>query len=209
MLRLPEVARGHTAGPGGGSCVLVADERIGSKNLQYAPAEQTWVRSLDDKFWLGFYNDRPPTEADLKRELQVDGHLVELTSGQKWRIPLARVFPAGTRLPQSMIMGPNGQVQFEIEPGFIEFSGKAEQLWDDFLIQLKWAEGPEKLTKDDEWWLVTEALKLNYHVGADEVNALKLLSTRNFEEVIYAIVDVPTLRKFMAEMNEKKNLEAQ
>ena len=209
IIRLPEVSRGHTAGPGGVGCVLVADKRLGSKNLQFIPAEQTWARSLNDKFWIGFYTDSPPAEAELKRDMQIDGHPVELQPGNKWRIPLARVFPAGTRLPQSMIMVAGGQVQFEIEPGFIEFSKKAERLWDDFLIQIKWAKGEEKLSKEDAWWLVTEALKLNYHVGADEVNALKLLSTRNFEQVICAIVDVPTLYKFMAEMNEKKNLNPQ
>jgi len=188
-----ETAQRHTtAGPGGAECVLLMGAGADTKLLYYRPDQQTWYKSLNDKYWVGFYNDDPPGPDILARKEQISGHEVELGSGQEWTIPCARVFPQGTSLPQALILGPGGKVVAELLPKYAQFSMRAGVLWDDFMRQIGALEGPQQLSAEDEWLLAVEALSFNYRVGPDEINALKLLSTANFTKVTYAIVDVPT-----------------
>ena len=190
--------RGCMTGPGGKPCTLCS---IGAetKELYYKPGEQQWAKSLNGKYHIGHYTDRPPTAAELQRPEQIAGHEVEL-NGEKWRIPLARIFPEGTMLPSSLLMGPEGKLISEIIPLYAEFSARAEKLWKyvSFLIGISGDQAD--VTEEELWLTAAEALGLNYYVGADEVNALKLLTTANMQRIFEAIVDIPTITKLTEEM---------
>lgn len=200
--------RGSEIGPAGKRCILFWAEGPADK-LHFKPAEQVWSESNNGKFHIGYYADDPPTESQLARKDQIAGHRVENSDGQKWLIPTARIFPAGTRLPETLLLGPDNKVYTRPIAKYAEFSRRAEVLWNDFKKQLGWAEGEQELSYADEMLLVIEAISFNYHVGADEINALELLNTKNFEKIIHAIVDIPTLNAKLEEMGEqKKNSQA-
>ena len=195
--------RGSEIGPAGGKCILFWAEGPADK-LVFKPELQVWNKSNNGKFQIGYYTDSPPTEKELARKDQIDGHFVENEDGQKWRIPMARIFPAGTRLPETLLLGPDNKVYTKPIAKYAEFSRRAEVLWEDFKKQLGWVEGEQELDYSDEMLLVIEALSFNYHVGVDEINAMELLNTKNFEKIIHAIVDVPTLNTKLKEMSPGK-----
>lgn len=202
--RAKETQRHITRGPGGGQCTLVCIGDNG-KSLFYKPAEQTWQKSHNGKYWVGFYNDDPPTEQCLRRKMQLAGHYVELTDGGKWLVPVARILSGGSRLPQSLILGSNGQVTTEALPQYAEFSSKVEKLWEDFQIENGWKEGKLQLSIAERMQLAIEALGWNYHVRTEEVNLLKLITSQNLSgEILAAIIDLPTLIEISKELQQHK-----
>jgi len=193
-----------TQGPSGEDCTLImaGDE---ASLLYYKPAEQTWQKGINGKYWVGFYNNDRPTEPALRRTKQLAGHLIELNDGKKWLIPIARIPACGSALPQALILGSKGEVFAKELPQYAMFGAKVETLWEDFKVENKLKEGTPQLTITERMQLVIEAIAWNYHAGPDEVNALKLLTTANLNEALEAILDVPTLLEIIEE-NEKKNL---
>jgi hypothetical protein len=193
VLVSPQTRGNLKNGPGGCGCLLLTNSRE-SKKLQYKPEEQTWRKSNNKKFYIGFYNDEKPTPQELAREEQIDGHYITDLDGNKWLIPCARVFPKGTKLPQALILSPGGKVIRESLDIFVQFSNRAEDLWHDFQIDLGWISGEKILTNEDQWKLAAEAIGFNYRMGPDEINALKIfISEKNMTQIIYAIVDAQTV----------------
>jgi len=200
---LPYCQRYTTKGPGGQACSLISLGEDAGK-LHFKPEQQHWQKSMNDKYWLGFYNDDRPTEKDLRRKRQLAGHEIELIDGGKWLIPIARMISRGSTLPQTLILGKNGEVITEELSEYAEFSSRVGQLWEDFQCENKWKEGEPKLTVTERMQLVIEALAWNYHIGADEVNLLKLITTQNISELLAAIIDVPTLIEAAKQMADEK-----
>ena len=203
----PVNAQRHNAGgPNGTDCMLIV-AGTDATLCGYKPDEQTWTRSISGEYYIGFYNDNRPAPADLAREEQVTGYKVKI-DGCEWVIPLARVFPEGTRLPQTLLMGPEGTVIQKIIPKYAEFAKKAEILWEDMQILLGLAEGKPKLSGAESWLMAAEAFKLNYRVGTDEINALELITTQNIFAIFGAVIDLPTIEKVTKELlkkSQKKN----
>ena len=193
-------------GPGGKACTLW-QYRSASKRLLYKPEQQTWSESLTGGYWTGFYNDEKPTEQELRRDVQLAGHLIELGNGEKWLIPVARFISGGSRLPQSLILGSNGELVTETLPEFAAFGCKVEKLWQDFENEMNQVEAEPLVDAKQRWQLAVEALRLNYFVGADEVNALRLLTTKNLNEIMAAILAVPSWVKMANDNQDAKKKE--
>lgn len=188
------ITRGMMSGPDHRRCTMIADGRCKPDRMNWRPKEQTWKQAENKKFWIGFWNDRKPTEADLRRESMLDGYDIQLGDGGKWRIPIARLYPAGTCLEQTMILS-DGVCKYEVIEKHLQFSRRVEALWDDFQIQAGWKEGDYKLEDPQRYELAAEALKLNYFAGIDEVNMLRLLTTRTIRKALAAILDVPHMEE--------------
>lgn len=194
-------------GPGGGDCTLIC---IGddAKSLYFKPEEQSWQQSLNGKYWVGFYNENKPNEQNLRRKKQLAGHEIELGDGSKWLVPIARIITGGSAMPQSLILGKNGEVFTEKLPQYAQFSAQAEKLWDDFRTETSNKKQEIKLSISERMKFAYEALEWNYLVGTEEINLLKLITTENLHDVLEAIIDIPTLVKVAKEMEaEKKNKE--
>ena len=183
-------------------------------------SQQVWQKSNCGKYYIGFYSDSPPTEKELARDVQITGHPVKLGHGQtqtetqtdtdKWIIPLARIFPAGTKLPQSLILGSNGEVVTETLPKFVRFSAMCEKLWREFEIQIGLAAGEKSMTTAEGFTLATEALAINYRINVDGINILKLFNTQNIAQILLAVIDAQTVQAKMTELvgssqDEKKS----
>ena len=208
VMQAPSATPGG-AGEGTGSGCIFASGRD-DERLRYEPDKQTWSKSINEKgggYWVGFYTDNPPTAADLARDEQIDGHKVKLSDGSEWLVPMARCFPVGTKLPETLILTKEGLGSRPIAK-YAQFSRRAQRMWNSVLHQIGVFEGEldEVIDARDEWILAAEALGLNYYVSAAEINALELLTTTNLAEIVMAVVDMPTYRKWLAEqVDEKKN----
>lgn len=81
-------------GPGGLSGKLVGwiSTAAGSTCLDYRPDKQTWIESVPvdgrerGAYWVGIWNDSPPTESELRRPYTQSGEWVEFAAS-KWKLP--------------------------------------------------------------------------------------------------------------------------
>ncbi len=193
-------------GPDGANVVIVA--AAPAKEVHCDKDKQRWTKSLSDKgggYWIGYWLDSKPTAAELARDEQIDGHRITLSDGSDWLVPMARCFPTGTKLPETLILTKEGLASRPIAR-YAEFSRRAARMWNSILFQIGVFEGEpdEIIDAHDEWQLAAEALGLNYYVGADEINALELLTTANLADIVMAVVDMPTYRKWLAEQVDEK-----
>jgi hypothetical protein len=171
----------------------------------YFQEKQTWIKANGGKFWIGYYNDAKPTAESLMRKEQVNGHYVKLLNGQDWLIPVARLFPEGTILPHSLVLGPDGDIVKEIIPRYAKYSQIGERVWTEFKRQMNWEDVEEDhkpFNEQEEWECAIRALSINYLVGQWEVSALRLLSTNNVQNIFHAIVDIPTMMAVIKSQNE-------
>jgi hypothetical protein len=179
-------------GPGGKIGRIYA---VGEGPVGYYPDTQKWEKVSNDEtdtYWLGVDRD-DFSPSDIERGELIDGHLVTLEDGNKWLIPVARVFPIGTRLPEALILGPGGELVSEVLPRFAQFSKDADRAYDALT-------GEGELSIADAWEIAVKALSLNYKLDRQEVSLLHLLTTTNIMEILKAIVDLPAI----LEMSKKK-----
>ena len=193
-------SRHCSQGPDGSNVVVLGAGA--AREVTYAKEKQRWARSLNDKYWVGYWLEARPTAAELARDDQIDGHRVR-AGGDEWLIPTARVFPVGTRLPEAILLGPGGTVYKRPLEKYAAFSARAEVLWEDFCRQLGWSEGDQEMSPADDVAMVVEAMSLNYRLGEDEVNALELLTTANIEQVLFSIVDAQSLAEHLDGLKKK------
>lgn len=194
--------RPTNSGPGkqSGSIVVITPAHPEAKTPQvgYFPAQQDWQEADKGKFWVGKEKDNPPRPIDLQRTELIDGHYTKLEDGQDWLVPVARVFPQGTMLPQSLILGPNGELVKEILPRYAKLGQRAEKVWLEFKRQmgtLTEGETSESMDLKTQWDIAIEALSINYRLGPWEVSFLNLLTTENISRILSALVDIPSLVK--------------
>lgn len=197
--------RQHSTGPEGVSCMVLS---AGSaKETLYKPAEQVWEKSVTGKYFVGYWTASPPTAEELARASQIEGHIIETDSG-RWKIPLARlVTGASGAIPQRIVIGKGGSIAYEPMAKYADFSKRAEDLWHDYLVSLKVLEEDDLLTEKQMVAFGVEALGFNYHVGTDEINALQIFNTLTFTDMIYAVIDRPTIVAYLdRQEGEKKKL---
>jgi len=210
-------------GPDGANGICVMGAGGTAELCTYEAVKQTWEKKIAGTgagterepepapapdIWIGYWNDKPPVENELRRKVQLAGHKVELRDGEKWLVPVARRFPNGTTLPQSLKLGANGEMVREPLPQYAAFGGRVERFWDDIQRQNGWIEGEADFTEAQQWQLAAEAMGLNYHIGADEINALGLFNQQNLTEILAAVIDWQTVRRVIAaiaEANKKKD----
>ena len=181
-------ARQTAAGPDGAG-LLVCD----AAEPEPAPAYtggQRWARRLDGLAWTGYAADSPPAPEELLREDQVGGHRVLLGDRRQWLVPVARMFPEGTLLPETLVMGPKGLVR-QVAPEYLGLWEDACRLWD----------SGGQLADEEVWQLGARALAVNYRLGADEVNALGLFTSATLGKVAAALVDAPVVEAARAELD--------
>lgn len=185
-------------GPGGENGTIYTN---GKGKTGYYPKEQEWMEVAGESgcYHLGVDRD-PLAPADLERDELIAGHLVTLEDGHDWLIPVARCFPAGTNLPEALILGPDGGLVSEILPRFAKFAEDAERVY------AALGDG-EDMSLTDGWDVAVRALSLNYHLGRHEVSFLKLLTTTNMTLILRAIIDYPTITAAIEDHKKKESLQ--
>jgi len=195
---------GVNTGPDGIGGVVIARSGVGA-SIGYYPEKQTWAQSLCGKYWVGAENANRPGPKDLEREDSIGGHPVILGDGGEWLVPIARAFPEGTRLPQSLIFGPEGKVLARVGEKYARLWADAERVWRDFWNDSvpRGEEPKEKhvyLNYSEQMEIALQALGLNYRLGKDEANLLGILGTDNLISILGALIDMPAISAVLLEM---------
>jgi len=185
-------------GPDGTAGIIVSPpvEHANGKraSLGYYKESQTWKEISNGKYWIGYETENPPRPIDLEREEMVDGHRVELEDGCEWLVPTALSFAHGTSLPQSLVLGPDGEIVTEVVPRFAKLWKKAEWLFEEFRKDWdKNTEGASNVPLQEGWGIAVEALSVNYKISSWEMSILRAFTTTNLTNILKAIIDFPTL----------------
>ena len=219
----PETRGVTGGGTGGGSGIIIAPkpshdrlapgQRTGTApRTGYFKDKQEWQEAPGGKYWLGRETAEPVLPADLARPEMLGGHLVNLAADNQWLIPVARAFPHGIVLPQTLRLGPAGELVGETLPKYIAFSKRAERLWDVMNAESKAIAAGEDPKPDmevqEQWDIAAEALAINYRIDAVGMSMLGLISigTPVLWAILQAIIDVPTIMAEAAALaaDEKK-----
>lgn len=159
---------GGGLGPDGKGGTLIGWTKPGRIRFHIDPAEQTWfpaVKSGDlppGRYWVGVWNDSPPTAADLLRPYPYRGKLVEL-AGQNWTVPLPK------NLPTDAILADDGTWRFELQRRFHAYGIEVDQ----------WLERRENGTLADATFtevfgFALRALSLNYRLTPELASRMVL-----------------------------------
>jgi hypothetical protein len=157
-------------GPDGKFGTLYGWRKHGLGRLHFDPAAQTWIPAAAQgdlppaRYWVGLWNESPPTEQDVKRAYQFGGKRVELGDGARWVIPLPHELPHEVRLRD------DGSWQFVIQRRFHDY-------------HLRCAEYVERIEADrggvtmaEMLRHAVEALIINYRLTPEVINHLNLFS---------------------------------
>lgn len=198
---LEDLARCELSGTGpGGSPGLVlaalSASREPPRRIGYYPAEQDWTQ-IDEGLWIGVDKHDPPRPEEMRRAKRFPGHKVRLGDWNEWEVPILRYQAVGSpALPRDMHWE-NGQFVTRLRAEFDGLWKHAERIGRYFFG----AEGvePGDMTLEEGLTICMAGLALNYRVGPNEQRLLHLVTTTNCEEVLGAMIDMPT---WMAEMQE-------
>ena len=183
--------------------------RINDRN----PMEATW-RNMPglDGFWLGVFEDDKPGPEQLRRERQIKGHDVVLGDGNSWHIPCARVWMGEwgalqhiNPLPRSMRLDNEGEwVLGEVVQDYRPLWEAGVAAWDAIADRADAARNGDEIPlrnfKDEGKWIST-ALEVNYRIRQIELSELNLLDEINREEILYAMIDMPTFDAIESKKN--------
>lgn len=174
------------AGPDGNRGYIASRE---SSGVGYYPHLQTWADGGD--CWVGWYNSSPPGPNDFAVDELIDGHAVRLGDGKEWMIPVARQFPQGTKLPQTLRLGSSGLTQV-VAPAYVELWEKACRIAD---IMLGNADDAD-VSAESMFRTALQALQVNYVVSLPEVNALGLFTDVAVRGILQAMIDLPSILEY-------------
>lgn len=169
-------------GPGDVDGWLIAR---GQASPLYKPDQQTWVGPFG-KYHIGFNNDDRPAPADLQRGKLLTGQWVELLDGNKWLVPTAR------QAPCAMVFEGGGT---KYEP--LEVARKLLALAEEMAPICCGTEGDGTATNERLGRIAAECLSVNYFISDDpeqELSALRLLSTENLRDILYALIDMRSIQ---------------
>jgi len=206
-------SRSTQSGPSGGLGVLVARDSESMLNLDNIE----WRQIPGQTGWVGRRKDVATDPVDLARPKQLDGHLVTLADGNQWLVPVARGFVEQdgeqryyVAVPKRLHLDEDGKwTDGPVVDAYAPLWALAER-WVDYFYRV----AEEGETKEDGAKTVEfdfsqvvdgaiQALATNYRIGPVEVDLLGLLTFDQAKEVMDALVDSPTLEKWLAE-NQKK-----
>lgn len=167
----------------------------------YFPDLQTWHECEGGKYWIGIETDRPPTPDELQRPTSVFGYPTELSDGNQWHVPIARSYPTGTTLPESIDLDPDGKPIFVVMPRFQALSLSAEGVYAQFM---------ETQTFEAETWdvlvnLATDALCVNYFGGKWLfAKAMGLFTKPNVTQILFGLIDGPQIQEYLVQLADDK-----
>ena len=149
-----------------------------------------------------------PGPDDLIRDEIIDGYAVKLGDGREWIIPLARVWPEGTRIPSTMALGPDGQLVKKPMARYAPLCRKAERIFDSLAASyglMAPAGDIEPIDDGREGFdLCCEILVVNYRIGAAEASRLSLIDTGNLKYIFGCLVDWPNIMDAAEKRDQKQ-----
>jgi hypothetical protein len=169
----------HSVGPAGPGH-LFAWRKSSLQPMHYNSDEQTWIPAAkkdelpEGRYWVGFFNNSPPTEEDLRRPGVLYGDDIELGDGKPWMIPAPHF------LPHDLMLQADGTLKHEPKQRYQDVSVEAAR-W-----RFQLAGGPQKVTYDGLFRFCLQCLNLNYRLPSELASHLRLIDTENVKRVMQA-----------------------
>lgn len=150
------------------------------------PEKQTWLECADEKFFIGRWNETPPTPSDLQNKKNINGQPIVLADGNKWTIPAIRNHADGTPQVESVLrLKSDGTLVNDAPaPQYVRMWGLVQKLYNDGNI----ANTP--LSQEECFALIGDVLALNYRISVWELGALEIITTENIDKVFQAIIGI-------------------
>jgi len=196
-----------TGGPDGAGGTILSNHDV---TMPVDHLAIVWEKMPGLDYYLGIDPDLgAPGPDDLMREETIGGYPIDL-AGSEWTIPLARVWPEGTRIPETMGYGPDGSFVTIPVARYAPLCRRAERIFDmvvaEYGLDDPGADSPDPGTIDgrEAFDLAVEILAVNYRVGPAEVTRLGLIDTANLKFVIGYFVDLPSIFGEAAKRTEAK-----
>ncbi len=206
----PAVTTCAATGPDGGRgvvCCVVPSHRAGHEpRVGHYPAEQHWEKTPGG-WWIGWSRTARPTPDLLSRAEAYPGHRVTLEDGSEWLVPVGRLWDGSDPFPKKLRLDPETGAWAETpHEKFRQITERAGELFADFMVAAisEDESGNPTATLNVDADLAVDALSLNYHVGAEEISALGLLTSENIGHIAKAFVDFPTWKLLLETRDEAK-----
>ena len=136
------------------------------------------------RYYVGFWNESPPTPDELRQSETYDGHPVTFADGTTWIVPAVQMFPRRCRLNAE-----TGDYEWEVDAAFQAFWKRAMQ-FSDQLFRTEAEADRIQLDADYPRYIV-QSLRFNYRLTAEVVDQLGLISSANVQSAILATLDFP------------------
>jgi hypothetical protein len=189
-------------GPDGGPGMVICD-----RSCEMPPRivldRQTWrpapKRGADvAPFWIGYWNDKPPTEESLRRPKMLPGEQIELRDSSKWTVPKlvqfddvsdSTLIQYKVKLPQVLDVDDDGEiVSGKIDPAY-------QTLWNEgwlaheSLTQQASETGSAVMTIAQSRQFACRLMAVNYRVSAIELTMLSLLDDSSPMQIVLSAID--------------------
>jgi len=188
-------------GPDSGAGVIFAIDATAPKPLGYFSDRQTWEKAPAQDWYIGRMNDEPPTPAELARTEFHPGHIVRLNDGNDWIAPVVRLASGDINLPSALKLNDEGALTPKPLARYEAIIAVASEVWKD-MERLAQGEDTSSIETDFDYGI--QALALNYHLAAEEVSFLELLTNTLVGQIVLALIDWPTVIMLTKELDEKK-----
>lgn len=170
-------------GPDGGPGRLYAwRNHTTNRRLHYNAAEQEWVPAVPvgdspaKRYWVGFWNDSPPTESDLRRPGITFGMDIRLDNGEEWHI----VIPA--ELPCTVMRGDGGTVQVRPKAKYRDLYLETAR------IRRRLSDPDANLPWEIPYDFICKCLRINYRIPDEVIGYLGLLDENNIKAVLLTVI---------------------
>lgn len=172
------------SGPDGLNGFIIGWGNVVGK-LQYKPDAQTWVKSVPrtgvdaGAYYIGIWNDSPPTEGELRREYTQTGKFVPLGS-DRWKIPTPDT------VDKHAVYNDDGSMRWETVRQFAWLVDEATKLQNEYLEH-----GSEKLMtfafdpSEFVGWLL-RLLRINYRLTPEVAAHLELFRAGQVADAVLA-----------------------
>jgi hypothetical protein len=155
------------------------------------------------RFWIGYVKGDAPGPADLARPSTLPGWKVRLADGRDWEVPVALAAPEKRSVfPKTMRLKAGGRVERSVQERYRALDEYARRVYDTLTDEGSFCED-EAVTIP---W-ASRALSMNYYAGEWELGAaLGCFDTETLRDVLFALIDWPTMELYAQVLEGKKNV---
>ena len=150
-------------------------DQLCMRGADYKPDEQTWIPAAQrnglgsDRYWVGIWDDSPPTEEELRRPDHRKGKFVKLGNKASWLITTPQTLDRVARLKR------DGSIQWCVDEAFNWLVTGLEKIEADSVIR----DGDTEVIAFDlerEFWFACELMQINYRVTPEVCSHLGLIT---------------------------------
>lgn len=169
----------QTDGPEGLGGTLFGWDLHATGRLHHKAEEQTWIPAVpngdlkEKRYWVGVWNDSPPTEKCLRRPGTLWGADIKMGDENPWIVPIP------SALPHDMMLATDGSLVMEPKRRYQDVCLEARRL-----RRLRLSSETVRIDYFVLWAFCLQCLNLNYRLPQELASYLRLIDTDNIREVV-------------------------